>query len=310
MVARNTAPFISAAIASARAQTFRDIEIVVLDDGSTDETRAIAEAHARDDDRVRVLDGPGAGLAAIRNASLAAARGTYAAILDSDDLLEPDHIATLLGAAQASDAQMVAANMITFSMEDGVRQQGVFAPGAAWAQSREIELTQFIRANCIYGKGTSLGYLKPMFHMNFLRNQKLSYDPSLRIGEDYDLVMRALLAGGRYLYVPNTSYHYRRHAGSTSARLPLADIEALLMAERRHVWPDNGPVRAAARARMRSLIMARCHARAVLALKAHRPMAAVWALGLSGASWRLMLRSLYETAMRRSSGGLAQGARA
>src|SRR3546814_2503148 len=88
MVARNSERFINEALLSARRQTLREIEIVVIDDGSTDATLDIASRHTQADPRVRVYPGPQAGLAAVRNCSLRRARAPWAAILDSDDLLQ------------------------------------------------------------------------------------------------------------------------------------------------------------------------------------------------------------------------------
>jgi len=307
MVARNTGPFIGAAIASARAQSVADIEIIVVDDGSEDETRAIAESHAAADARVRVLAGPGAGLAAVRNASLDAARGRRALILDSDDLLAPDHVAGLLALAESSGAPMVAANMVSFREGGSEAGAWLFASGQGWQAEREIDLATFLRANCLFGAGPNLGYLKPLFDMDFLRRHALRYASGLRIGEDFDLLLRAMLAGGQLCFTPRASYFYRQHAGSTSARLPLADIETLIAAEAAYALPETGDIAAAARARRASLHAAAGHARAVAALKRRDGAAALAALGGNWHAWQLLGRSCVEAVAKRC--GLAAGHR-
>jgi glycosyltransferase involved in cell wall biosynthesis len=88
----NGAPFLAEALDSALAQRFESLEVVVVNDGSTDASGNIAHDYARRDPRVRVIEQPNAGLPAARNAAIAASRGHYLALLDADDAWMPDHI--------------------------------------------------------------------------------------------------------------------------------------------------------------------------------------------------------------------------
>lgn len=91
--AYNAAATLHETLVSVREQTHAELEIIVVDDGSTDETRRIAERHAADDARVRVLSQANGGVANARNAGLAAASGAFVAPIDADDLWRPDKIA-------------------------------------------------------------------------------------------------------------------------------------------------------------------------------------------------------------------------
>ena len=86
----NHARFLGEALDSAVAQTLEGVEVVVVDDGSTDDTEAVL---ARYGGRLRVIRQPNRGLAAARNTGLAAARGTYVSFLDADDVLMPTKLA-------------------------------------------------------------------------------------------------------------------------------------------------------------------------------------------------------------------------
>ena len=86
----NGEAFLSRAVDSALAQSFRDLEIILVDDGSTDGSSAICDSYAAQDSRVQVIHQSNAGLSAARNAGMAAARGDYIAFLDADDYLRPD----------------------------------------------------------------------------------------------------------------------------------------------------------------------------------------------------------------------------
>lgn len=94
----NGAAWLGEALDSALAQSFRSLEVIVVNDGSTDDSLAIARAKARKDDRIRIIDQANAGLPAARNRALTAARGAYLALLDADDAWLPNH---LMAAMQA-----------------------------------------------------------------------------------------------------------------------------------------------------------------------------------------------------------------
>lgn len=98
--AYNAGSTLDETLRSARSQTHGALEIVVVNDGSTDETRAIAEHHAAIDDRVQVVNQDNAGLAAARNAGWRRARSDVIAFLDADDLWAPQKIERQLEALQ------------------------------------------------------------------------------------------------------------------------------------------------------------------------------------------------------------------
>ncbi len=93
MPVHNAAPTLAACLDSVQAQTLADFELLAVDDGSTDETRALLSARAREDPRLRVLSGPHRGLVACLNAGLQAARAPLVARMDGDDLMHPERLA-------------------------------------------------------------------------------------------------------------------------------------------------------------------------------------------------------------------------
>lgn len=226
VAAHDVAPFVAEAVGSALAQTDCRIEVLVIDDGSTDETAAIVGRLAETDPRVRLLRHAVAqGAAGARNLGLAHASGEWVAVLDGDDAILPGRTRALLDLAAVLGADMVADNILRFG--EGLDGEAPMMPIGRQPHAFIMEAAAFIFANRVLRPGPNFGYLKPMFRRRFLADRALSYDVSLAIGEDYALCLRALLAGARYALTSEAFYRYRVRVGSLSWRLSLGDVEAM-----------------------------------------------------------------------------------
>lgn len=93
-------------------QTLREIEIICVDDGSTDKSAAILKEYAAKDGRIKVLTQSNTGAGAARNAGIARATGEWITFCDADDWIEPDAIEKMVAAAQREDADCVCCGMI------------------------------------------------------------------------------------------------------------------------------------------------------------------------------------------------------
>ena len=92
----NVAEWLSETVDSILAQTFRDFELVLVDDGSTDGSGELCDQYAAGDNRIRVIHQKNAGVSVARNVGVAAARGDYIGFTDSDDIIEADMYQRLL----------------------------------------------------------------------------------------------------------------------------------------------------------------------------------------------------------------------
>jgi glycosyltransferase involved in cell wall biosynthesis len=201
----NHARFLPAALDSALAQTLAGVEVIVVDDGSTDDTPAVLSRYAR---RVRVIRQANRGLASARNAGLAAARGTYVSFLDADDVVAPTKLAEQVALLEAS-------------------------PAAGWTYCdvliETVATGHEVRASERFGYGgrTLDGWLFPeLIHGNFIpaiapliRRGALDsaggFDDRLTALEDWDLWLRlSLVAEARYS--PAVLVRYRVHPGGMS----------------------------------------------------------------------------------------------
>ena len=201
----NHARFLGAAIDSALAQTLGAVDVIVVDDGSTDDTPSVLARYAG---RVRVLRQPNRGLAAARNAGLAAARGTYVAFLDADDVMAPTKLAAQLEMLERS-------------------------PTIGWTYCDVLIETVATRTTVTaserfgYGARALDGWLFPeLIHGNFIpaiapmiRRTALDaaggFDERLTALEDWDMWLRlSLIAEARY--TPAVLVTYRIRPGGMS----------------------------------------------------------------------------------------------
>ena len=231
MANRDAGPFIAEAVRSVLGQSLRELELILVDDASIDDSAARARAAGIGDPRLRIVSLPRSlGPGGARNRALAEVRGRFVAIVDSDDVIAPDRFESLLALAEAEDADLVADNLLQFS---AAGDHGLLLDGPRWTRRRQVGLAEFIDSNRMYVRQANLGYLKPMIRRALLSRVAPGYDEGLRVGEDYELVARLLASGARYWIDPVARYRYRRHAASTSHRLRRTDLEALVAADDR-----------------------------------------------------------------------------
>lgn len=219
------------ALGSALGQTLVDLEVIVADDGSTDGTADLAESVARRDGRVRVLRADrNAGAAAARNRAFAAARGDWLALLDADDFLAPDRLERLVALGDAQRADVVADNLRLVS-EAGTPLGTALRPDDPLFAG-PLTAAAFLRRNRFLVPGFKLGYLKPLFRRDFVVQEGVQQDESLRIAEDFHFLLEALLAGARCIADPRPGYNYLQRRGSLSRGLSLDDLRRLSGANR------------------------------------------------------------------------------
>ncbi len=229
MACHNAAPFVDAAIRSVLRQTLQDIEVIVVDDCSTDDSLTRVRHLQREDNRIRLLQtARNSGPAAARNLALTAAAGDWIAVMDCDDLMHPDRLRRLLAAAEHEGADIIADDCLIF---DDARH----APPSTVLGTRRkpfwVDAPGFVQSNCIYGTATALGYLKPMFRHELIRRNSVTYNELLRIAEDYDFLLRLLVGGARLRISTDVTYFYRKHGASISHRLSIDALKRMLAAD-------------------------------------------------------------------------------
>ncbi len=197
-------PYVDECIASALRQTCTSIQVVAIDDGSTDGTGDRLRRWASTDERVEVVEQPNRGLGAARNAGLHAVRGRYITFLDGDDLLTPDALTTMVAAAESSGADIVSAVADQFDVDDRWRA----APyGALFERSR---------SGVHIARDTSLVYdqmaCSKLFRRSFWEANELRFREGV-LYEDVEVVMLAHSRASSAAVVSDVAYLWRRRGG-------------------------------------------------------------------------------------------------
>jgi GT2 family glycosyltransferase len=233
MPAYNAEQFLGAAVESVLRQSFSDLELLIVDDGSTDGTAAVARAYAERDDRVRVLQQRNAGPGPARNAAFEAAAGRLLAFLDSDD--EWDE--TFLEASVAVlDARPQIDVLIGNARNRGGPRHGQPARPAE-PDGRLISLAEI------------LGDERSLFIMAVFRREVVQtvggFDPALFTNEEYEMWIRASLAGFTFArHAKPLGWYTCRPDSLSSSQMRMVSGILQVFAKTRPALPATSPERA------------------------------------------------------------------
>jgi succinoglycan biosynthesis protein ExoO len=188
--AYNTAGYIAQTIESALKQTLKNIEVIVVDDASTDETPVVARSFV--DERLKVfVNSQNLGVAATRNRGLKEAKGKWIAVLDSDDWYAPERLEKLLQLPQTHNADIIADDLFLIrDGEDAPWSTLINESGENIAKIKQIDPQYFVETD-VYGQpGLHLGLSKPLFRREFMLKHEIQYDASMRVSEDFWLALK------------------------------------------------------------------------------------------------------------------------
>jgi len=202
----NRERFLRATVDSVLAQTYPAVELIAVDDGSTDGSRGILEEYG---DRLRLLahpDGGNKGQSAAINLGLESARGEYVAILDSDDLFAPEKLARQVAYLEANpDVGVVFANGCVMDA-DGVPRYPIFPEGHVITDDPAellLDCSINVPSNALIRKS--------------VLDRVGGFDETMRSAQDHDMLVR-LAEQTRFGYVDEVLWYYRRHGQSQSGQ--------------------------------------------------------------------------------------------
>lgn len=215
--AHNAAPFLGRTLASALGQTFRDFELLVADDGSTDATPEILAACA--DPRLRVLSPGKIGRSRALNLALAEARGEFAAVLDADDIALPDRLERQVALFDA-DPDLTVAGSSCWFVDEADRTTGFYAV----PESHACILWLMLFHNPFVHSAS-------MFRLHAARALRLEYDTALEPSEDYGF-LTTLAWHGKAANDERPLVRYRVHERQLSQTRQRVQLENALRVHR------------------------------------------------------------------------------
>jgi len=277
----NRADLLPATIESVLAQRFADFELIVVDDGSTDTTKAML---AQFKDRINYVYQDNRGPSAARNRGVQHARAAWIAIQDSDDLCAPNYLETLYGYARAHpQCAMVFANGAYLGGAEHNRETIIPAEKSRRLAARGVQLTD------IFDK--SIVRLQAALISKSCYDAVGGHDESLRISMDLDLAFR-LINRFPVAYLDQVVFYYRKHGGNISGNQELRLIENIRVIEK--LLKDNpqakkvlGEQRVAARLAYRYYRLAKGRWKAGERIKARQALKSAIALRPLALKYRL-----------------------
>ena len=211
--AYNTEKYIGKAIDSALAQTLPEIEVIVVDDCSTDNTVEIVKGFT--DPRLKLLlNSENMGAGGARNKAIQAAKGKWIAVLDSDDWYAPQRLEVLVNLAEQKNADFIADD--SYLIEEGSTTPWgtiISESGEQVTAIKQIKAADFVLSDIEGKKGLQLGFTKPLFKREFLLKHQIKYQ-DIKVTQDFWFDMQCFLHGARFFLVPEAYYFYLARPGS------------------------------------------------------------------------------------------------
>lgn len=213
----NGAEFLRPCIDSILAQSFCDLEIILVDDGSTDESPEICDGYAALDKRVICIHQENAGAAAARNRGLKVSTGKYIAFVDSDDWIDQDMYETMVSAAEERSCDLVICDCVKES-ETGSQTYTHELPGGSYDREAMVAqyFPQLLMPDSVEYPVTISNWLL-LIRREIIEENRLSFPEGMRFSED-------LLFGSEVGYYAQsmtylkgyTPYHYRQNPASVT----------------------------------------------------------------------------------------------
>lgn len=206
--AYNIAPYLERCLESVRCQTYKELQIIIIDDGSRDQTGQIADTFAEKDKRFRVIHKENGGVSAARKTGLEQADGEYIGFVDGDDYIEPDMYEKLIGLAVEYDAdiahcgyQMVFPDRV--DLYHGTKQLKV--------QDTYTGVKDLLEGNLVEPGLWNKIYRRKLFN-------QINYDENIVINEDLLLNYFLFHRSEKAVFIDVPYYHYmvRKNSASTS----------------------------------------------------------------------------------------------
>lgn len=213
----NAGEYLRPALDSVVDQTLKEIEIICVDDGSTDNSLEILKEYQKGDERIRIVTETNAGPALARNNGIRRARGEYIAFLDADDFFEPDMLEAMYAEATRGNLDIVLSDYDIYNSH-----KAAFSRPAKEAHESiydEAEVTSKNESPDSIFSSTNGAAWNKLFRTSFVIDKGLTFLPEVKLYEDVYFVINALSLAERVGKVHRVLIHHRIYSEQSRARL-------------------------------------------------------------------------------------------
>lgn len=225
--AYNAERYLSDCLKSVQEQGYTNLEILIIDDGSSDDTEQICNDFAKKDSRIVVLRQQNSGVSSARNNGIRNASGKYIQFLDADDILEPDAVSRLVDCMVRTSADAVSFGYREFDDEN--ESAALREPRGNATDYKLLDRHSVMQ--CIHYGQISNGVWALFFDRDFLLRHGLHFDTAIPYGEDILFIYQAASVADHFAFLIDQLYLYRNNArGATnkhSIEFARSDLEVI-----------------------------------------------------------------------------------
>lgn len=203
----NAAEYLEETVQSVLNQDYREFEIILVNDGSKDNSLEICQKLKDSDERIKIINQDNSGVSTARNNGMNAAKGEYVLFIDADDLLEKDMLSTLYNKAIETDADIVSCGAAI--VKDGVIIREEFGTNKQYEYTNEEALKFFL-----IGSKVNIGVWTKLFKKSLIEG--ISYRKDIRINEDKLYIFEALMNADKYIVYDVSKYNYIQRESSAT----------------------------------------------------------------------------------------------
>lgn len=205
----NASIYLRQCIESILCQTYRELEIILVDDGSTDDSLQICEKYQEIDGRIKVIHRENGGSVAARKSGLKAANGAYVGFVDADDYIEPDMFEKLYAKVKEFHVDFVHSGMITDNTKICNYEEGV-------TDLTLCDRADYISKNVFKTQTILFALWSKLFQVDLVREAYMKLPDEQSYGEDLLCLCNCLLKCSRFYMLQDAFYHYQIYEGSLS----------------------------------------------------------------------------------------------
>ena len=214
----NAAPYLNQCVSSLINQTLKEIEIILINDGSTDDSLAVCVGLAATDDRIRLIDKSNGGVSEARNDGLRAATGAYVGFVDPDDWVDTDMYERMLATLTAAQAEICICNYVKETKEGTVPVLMKQSGGTIEKEAILDEIVANVIAKPSFKSGETdiMGSVcRLLISRELLERENIWFDKEVAFMEDLLVCVETFLKCERIAIDAGAYYHYRVHESST-----------------------------------------------------------------------------------------------